>query len=130
MSRAILTYGEVSFSAYQIGLQAESISGMATFGFGVAATTLSAKAIGMRDATCSVSYFKGGRLGCVTVIQHSLPPSSLILDAGYLYVDDDQHAIFKDWDCLCVYHGFIQIPQNLSGILSKTLLASGIKTLL
>ena len=50
MSRAILTYGEVSFSAYQIGLQAESISGMATFGFGVAATTLSAKS--HRNARC------------------------------------------------------------------------------
>ena len=39
LTRAILTYGELAYSAYQLGLQAESISYMPATGFGVAATT-------------------------------------------------------------------------------------------
>lgn len=126
MSRAILTYGEVSFSAYQIGLQAESISGMATFGFGVAATTLSAKAIGMRDADLFRSYFKEDVWLC-TVISIFTSLSLILMPGIFMSMMTNNADIQKIGIVYVFIMGFIQIPQNLSGILSKTLLASGYK---
>ena len=126
MSRAILTYGEVSFSAYQIGLQAESISGMATFGFGVAATTLSAKAIGMRDANLFRSYFKEDVWLC-TVISIFTSLSLILMPGIFMSMMTNNADIQKIGIVYVFIMGFIQIPQNLSGILSKTLLASGYK---
>ena len=126
MSRAILTYGEVSFSAYQIGLQAESISGMATFGFGVAATTLSAKAIGMRDADLFRSYFKEDVWLC-TVISIFTSLSLILMPGIFMSMMTNNADIQKIGIVYVFIMGFIRIPQNLSGILSKTLLASGYK---
>ena len=126
MSRAILTYGEASFSAYQIGLQAESISGMATFGFGVAATTLSAKAIGMRDANLFRSYFKEDVWRC-TVISIFTSLSLILMPGIFMSMMTNNADIQKIGIVYVFIMGFIQIPQNLSGILSKTLLASGYK---
>ena len=123
---AILTYGEVSFSAYQIGLQAESISGMATFGFGVAATTLSAKAIGMRDANLFRSYFKEDVWLC-TVISIFTSLSLILMPGIFMSMMTNNADIQKIGIVYVFIMGFIQIPQNLSGILSKTLLASGYK---
>ena len=119
MSRAILTYGEVSFSAYQIGLQAESISGMA-------ATTLSAKAIGMRDADLFRSYFKEDVWLC-TVISIFTSLSLILMPGIFMSMMTNNADIQKIGIVYVFIMGFIQIPQNLSGILSKTLLASGYK---
>lgn len=126
MSRAILTYGEVSFSAYQIGLQAEDISGMATFGFGVAATTLSAKAIGMRDGELFRSYFKEDVRLCTNIsIVTSL--ALILLPTVFMSLMTNNPEIQSIGAVYVFVMGFIQIPQNLSGILSRTLLASGYK---
>lgn len=126
MSRAILTYGEVSFSAYQIGLQAEDISGMATFGFGVAATTLSAKAIGMRDGELFRSYFREDVRLCSTIsVFTSL--ALILLPTVFMSLMTNNPEIQRIGAVYVFVMGFIQIPQNLSGILSKTLLSSGYK---
>jgi len=56
MSKIILSYGEVTFAAYQLGLQAEILSEMPAVGVGVAATSLTANAIGRRDDLLLKAY--------------------------------------------------------------------------
>lgn len=58
LSKMILVYGSASFAAYQIGIQAETITEMPAIGFGTAATTLIARAIGKQDNELRKVYFK------------------------------------------------------------------------
>lgn len=126
MSKVILSYGEISFSAYQIGIQAESITEMPALGFGIAATALSAKAIGMRDDFLFKNYFKEQVKLCVamsvvtslmlillpSLFMSAMTPNKEIQAVGAVYV---------------FVMGFVQIPQNLSRILNGTLRAVGNK---
>ncbi len=45
----ILRFGTVGYSAFQIGLRAESVAYMPAFAFGIAATTLSGQCLGAKD---------------------------------------------------------------------------------
>ncbi len=49
MAPIVLRFGDVGYSAYQIGFRAESIAYMPAIGFGVAATTLSGQFLGARQ---------------------------------------------------------------------------------
>ena len=49
LSKIILSYGAAAFAAYQLGIQAETITEMPAIGFSTASTTLAARAIGKRD---------------------------------------------------------------------------------
>ncbi len=126
MSRAILSYGEVCFSAYQIGIQAESIAEMPALGFGVAATALSAKAIGMGSDHLFKSYFKEQVRLC-TVISIVTSLSLLLLPGVFMSIMTPNQDIQKVGTVYVFIMGFVQIPQNLSCILNGTLRASGFK---
>ncbi|MEG0895695.1 MAG: MATE family efflux transporter, partial [Oscillospiraceae bacterium] len=58
LSKMILRYGSNAYASYQIGLQAEAITEMPAYGFGTAATTLIARAIGRGDGKSKKEYFK------------------------------------------------------------------------
>ncbi|MBN1763575.1 MAG: MATE family efflux transporter [Methanomicrobia archaeon] len=45
----ILSFGTVGYSAFQIGLRAESVAYMPAFAFGIAATTLAGQCLGAKD---------------------------------------------------------------------------------
>ena len=99
---------------------------MATFGFGVAATTLSAKAIGMRDGELFRSYFREDVRLCSTIsVFTSL--ALILLPTVFMSLMTNNPEIQRIGAVYVFVMGFIQIPQNLSGILSKTLLSSGYK---
>ncbi|MDR7856546.1 MATE family efflux transporter [Tissierella sp.] len=124
LTRAILTYGELAYSAYQLGLQAESISYMPATGFGIAATTFIGQALGSKDReigkkylnkliryTIVITIFAGGVLIFFPSQIMSLltkEPEVIRVGAMYLFV-----------------MGLTQLPQNISGVLNGALRGAG-----
>lgn len=124
LTRAILTYGELAYSAYQLGLQAESISYMPATGFGVAATTFIGYALGSKDKelgkkylnqliryTIVVTIFAGGILIIFPKqIMALLVKESEVIQIGSMYL---------------LVMGITQLPQNISGVLNGALRGAG-----
>ncbi|HSN65996.1 MAG TPA: MATE family efflux transporter, partial [Fusibacter sp.] len=65
--RAILTYGDASYAAYQLGLQAESIAYMPAAGFQVAATAYIGRYLGAKDPVMAKRYLREILLGAVII---------------------------------------------------------------
>ena len=126
MSKAIMFYGENCFAAYQIGIQAETITEMPALGFGVAATALSAKAIGMRDEKLFKNYFDELRKSCFII---SICTSLLLIFCPTLFMSimTTDKTIQKIGALYVFIMGFVQIPQNLSRIYNGTLRSMGYK---
>lgn len=128
MSKAILSYGEVTFAAYQLGLQAELMSEMPAVGVGIAATSMTANAIGKKDGELLKIYSK--QL-VETSIVISLFTSMLIIVFPGLFMDfftnnPEIKAIGINY---LIVMGFIQTPQNLSKVLNGTIRSAGYKNI-
>lgn len=128
MSKAILSYGEVTFAAYQLGLQAEIMSEMPAVGVGIAATSLTANAIGKKDGTLLKIYSKQ-LITTSTAI--SLFSSMLIIVFPGIFMDfftnnPEIKAIGINY---LIVMGFIQTPQNLSKVLNGTIRSAGYKNI-
>lgn len=128
MSKIILSYGEVTFSAYQLGLQAELLSEMPAIGVGVAATSLTANAIGKRDGALLQIYTKQ-LITTSTII--SLFSSLLIIIFPSLFMSffTNNAEIQGIGIKYLIVMGFIQIPQNLTKVLSGTIRSAGYKNI-
>lgn len=126
MSKAILSYGEVTFSAYQLGLQAEFLTEMPAVGLGVAATSLSANAIGRKDTGLLKAY---SRELIVISTAMSLATSLLIIffPGAFMSFFTDNAEIKAIGIKYLVAMGFIQIPQNVSKVLNGIIRSSGYK---
>ncbi len=128
MSKAILSYGEVTFAAYQLGLQAELMSEMPAVGVGIAATSMTANAIGKKDGVLLKIYSKQ-LITTSTAI--SLFTSMLIIVFPGLFMDfftnnPEIKAIGINY---LIAMGFIQIPQNVSKVLNGTIRSAGYKNI-
>lgn len=128
MSKVILSYGEITFAAYQLGLQAEILSEMPAVGVGVAATSLTANAIGRRDDGLLKLYTKQ-LIKTTTII--SLLSSFLIIIFPKLFMsfftnNADIQAIGVKY---LVVMGFIQVPQNLTKVFNGTIRSAGYKNI-
>lgn len=126
LSKVILFYGESSFAAYQLGIQAETITEMPAVGFGTAATTLAARAIGKQDEELGDIYFKqllktAFRISALTSAMLILLPKGFMM---LMTNNQDLQAIGMTYVFIM---GFIQIPQNLSRIYNGTIRANGYK---
>ncbi|MEG0566705.1 MAG: MATE family efflux transporter, partial [Hungatella sp.] len=124
----ILTYGQSSFAAYQLGIQAETITEMPAIGFGTAATTLTARAIGKRDEELGDAYFKqllriALRISVITSMM------LIFLPKLFMNLMTNNHELQMIGIVYVFVMGFIQIPQNLSRIYNGTLRANGYKNL-
>ncbi|NLW21729.1 MAG: MATE family efflux transporter [Tissierellia bacterium] len=124
MARAILTYGEVAYAAYQLGLQAEAISYMPAAGFGVAATTFIGHSIGSQNREEGKVYLR-------QLIKWT---SILTLFTGGVLIFFPDHImglLTKDAEIIgigAVYllvMGIVQIPQNINGVLNGALRGAG-----
>lgn len=124
LTKAILTYGEISYAAYQLGLQAESISYMPGAGFGVAATTFIGYSIGARDMNQGRKYLKQlTKWGIMLTI----------FTGGLLIFFPKQimRILTNDMDIIkiaAVYlfvMGLVQFPQNLKGVVEGALRGAG-----
>lgn len=128
MSKAILTYGEVTFAAYQLGLQAELMSEMPAVGVGIASTSMTANAIGKKDGPLLKIYAKQ-LITTSTAI--SLFSSMLIIafPAVFMSFFTNNPAIKVIGINYLIVMGFIQVPQNLSKVLNGTIRSAGYKNL-
>lgn len=128
MSKAILTYGEVTFAAYQLGLQAELLSEMPAVGVGIAATSMTANAIGKKDGPLLKIYTRQ-LITISTAI--SLFSSMLIIVFPGLFMSffTNNPEIKVIGINYLIVMGFIQTPQNLSKVLNGTIRSAGYKNI-
>lgn len=124
LSKVILFYGNNAFAAYQLGIQAETITEMPAIGFGTAATTLAARAIGKQDEdlrkTCFRELLKVGiTISTVTTLLLVLLPQQ------FMILMTDKPELQAIGVVYVFVMGFIQMPQNLSRIYNGTLRAMG-----
>ncbi len=126
LSKVILSYGEASFAAYQLGIQAETITEMPAVGFGTAATTLAARAVGKRDEELGSIYFKqllktAFRISAVTSML------LIFLPKGFMMLMTNNPELQIIGMSYVFIMGFIQVPQNLSRVYNGTIRAAGYK---
>jgi len=124
ITRAILTYGEIAYAAYQLGLQAESISYMPAAGFGIAATTFIGQALGSRDNETGKKYLR--QLVKYTIILTIFAGGALTFFPRPIMslLTKDQEVI-RIGAMYLVVMGLTQLPQNISGVLNGALRGAG-----
>lgn len=124
MAKPIISYGEYSYAAHQLAMQAESISYMPTMGFGIATTSLVGRCFGAREFDNGKKYFKKifkymGWISAITMIimivfrkllMGILTPSQEIIDLGSIYL---------------VITAATLLPQNLHGVFCGALRGAG-----
>lgn len=124
ITRAVLTYGEVAYAAYQLGLQAEAISYMPAAGFGIAASTFIGQSVGSNDSEMGRTYMK--HLIRLSLIVTSVAGGILIIFPSQIMraFSDDPQIIAVGAVYLFIM-GLLQIPQNLAGLLNGALRGAG-----
>lgn len=124
LTRAILAYGNTVLAAYQLGLQAESISYTPASGFAVAATALIGQTLGSRNGEKGRLYIKELLKGTAaitlvcTLILLLLPKQIM----GLLIDDKEVISIGATY---LFFMGLVQFPQNISGLLNGALRGAG-----
>lgn len=122
--RAILTYGDNVYAAYQLGLQAESIAYMPAAGFGIAATAYVGRFIGAEEPDTAKLYFKEIMIG--VLLLSILGGSTLVLlPTSILSLMTSDAALIKIAVIYMIICGFAQVPQNLAGVLGGALRGAG-----
>ncbi len=124
ITRAILTYGEIAYAAYLLGLQAESISYMPATGFGIAATTFTGQALGGKDKEIGRKYLS--QLIKITIIITIIAGGALIFIPNQIMrlLTNDAEVI-KIGAMYLIVMGITQLPQNISGVLNGALRGAG-----
>lgn len=126
LSKVILFYGNQTFAAYQLGIQAEEITEMPAIGFSTASTTLAARAIGMQDEELRKVYFKE-QLKVGVFISSITSVLLIFLPRFFMTLMTDKPELQAIGVVYVFVMGFIQIPQNLSRIYNGTIRAMGYK---
>lgn len=126
MSKIILSYGQSYFAAYQLGIQAETLTELPAIGFGVAAVTLTSRAIGEKNQRLFRAYIHElAKLSAAISVVTSL---LLILLPKFFMSLFTNHSTLQDIGVLYIFvMGFIQIPQNLSRIFNGVIRSCGYK---
>ncbi|SCG83192.1 putative multidrug resistance protein norM Multidrug-efflux transporter [Proteiniborus sp. DW1] len=124
LTKIILSFGETALAAYQLGLQAESISYMPAAGFGIAATAFIGQALGSKNKTLGKIYFreliKGTLL--ITIFTAGI---LIFFPGGVMRLLTDDLEVIKIGSVYLVIMGLVQIPQNISGVLNGALRGAG-----
>lgn len=124
ITRAILTYGDIAYAAYLLGLQAESISYMPATGFGIAATTFTGQALGGKDRDLGKKYLR--QLIKITIIITIIAGGALIFIPNQIMrILTDDPEVIKIGAMYLIVMGITQLPQNISGVLNGALRGAG-----
>ncbi|MDY0236215.1 MAG: MATE family efflux transporter [Gudongella sp.] len=124
ITRAVLTYGEIAYAAYQLGLQAESISFMPAAGFGIAASTFIGQAIGSNDRELGRRYFKH-------LVKISLMITFFAAMLLLLFPTIIMRALSSDLKVVSIgavylfVMGIVQVPQNVASLINGALRGAG-----
>ncbi len=124
LTKIILSFGEIAFAAYQLGLQAESISYMPAAGFGIAATAFIGQAIGSRDKELGKIYLKELVKGTL-LITIFCAGILIFLPGGVMRLLTDDYDVIRIGSIYLFIMGLVQIPQNISGVLNGALRGAG-----
>ena len=124
VARSIMTFGETTFAAHQLGVQAESISYMPASGFGIAATAFVGQALGSGDSSLSRRYFRQIMKGAlmVTVVSASV---LLLFPKGMMHLLTNNTDVIKLGAIYLIITGLVQMPQNASGVLQGAMRGAG-----
>lgn len=128
MSKIILSYGQEYFAAYQLGIQAETLTELPAIGFGVAAVTLTSRAIGENNSQLFKSYIGhliklSAGISVVTSLLLLIFPRLFMR----LFTDD---VVLQNIGVVYIFvMGFIQVPQNLSRVFNGTIRSVGYKNI-
>lgn len=126
LSKVILGYGSHFYASYQLGLQAEMLTEMPLAGFVMAATTLTARAVGRRDGALFRAYYQA--LVRMTVIFGAAASLVLLLfPKGIMSILTDKEELQQIGAVYVRMMGVIQIPQMLSKVYSGAIRSSGSK---
>lgn len=122
--RSILTFGDDAFSAYQLGLQAESIAYMPAAGFQVAATAYIGKYISAKRMDLAKVYLK--EITLWAVVASVLGGGLLVLMPGaILRIMTPHENLIAIGSVYLIYCGLAQVPQNVAGVLGGALRGAG-----
>ena len=124
MTRAILTYGETAYAAYQLGLQAEALSYMPAAGFAIAASTFIGQSIGSKNSELGRKYLKS--LIKYSILITLIAASMLVfLPKVIMRILTDNPEVIAIGASYLFITGLVQVPQNLSSLLGGALRGAG-----
>lgn len=124
LTNIILSYGEVALEAYQVGLQAESISYMPAVGLGIAATAFIGQTVGAKRPDLGEKYMK--EILFETLLVTSISSIVLIFFPKYIMgILTNKKEVIDIGIKYLIIMGIVQIPQNLSGVYGGGLKGAG-----
>lgn len=124
ITRAILNYGETAYAAYQLGLQAESLSYMPAAGFGIAASTFVGQSIGSRDNELARKYMR-------YIYKYSIIITTIASLALLIFPYQIMRLLTPEIEVIALgaqylfVMGLVQLPQNIAGVLNGALRGAG-----
>lgn len=124
MSKIILSYGNVYYAAYLLGIQAEMLSETPAMGFVTTSTTLAGKAMGMRDGNLFRTYYKTLLKMAVVVAIFATLPLFAIPDKLMMLLTD-KPDIAEIGTVYVFLMGFAMIPQCVSKAYNGFIRSSG-----
>lgn len=124
MSRVILGYSSAHYAAYQLGLQVEMLTEMPAAGFIIAATTLTAGAIGQRDSKLFKAYCKQ-LIRMATIVGIAASALLFLLPGPFMKMVTDKPELQLIGAGYVFIMGFAQIPQVVSKVLNGIIRSSG-----
>lgn len=124
LTKSILTYGETAFAAYQLGLQAESISYMPSTGFGIAATAFVGQALGAGNKKLAKTYLKQIMKGSMAITSISIIILVFFPKTMMALLTNNPEVINLGAIYLTLM-GLVQIPQNASHVLVGAMRGAG-----
>ena len=124
ITKVILSYGEVAFAAYQLGLQAESISYMPAAGFGVAATTFVGQMLGSGEKKLAKEYLRQLVIGTI-IITIFTAGILIFFPESIMRILTDEAEVIKIGIGYLFVMGFAQLPLNIAGVINGALRGAG-----
>ncbi|HBM75228.1 MAG TPA: MATE family efflux transporter [Clostridiaceae bacterium] len=124
LTRIILSYGNTAFAAYQLALQAESISYMPATGFGIAATTFIGQCLGADKMETAKEYMKELIRDSI-LLTIAMASMLVFLPDKILGLMTYDKEVIKVGVPYLILMGLVQLPQNISGVLSGALRGAG-----
>lgn len=124
ISRAVLSYGDLAYSGYQLALQAISVASMPAAAFNITASTFIGQSVGLNNKKLGSIYFN--ILSKYLIVVTSLISIIFILfPKGIMRIFSNDLEVIEYGASYLFMMGLAQIPQSLNSLLGGTLRGSG-----